>query len=280
LQARREGKRIGFVPTMGALHQGHLSLVHTARSQTNFVVVSVFVNPLQFGPNEDFEKYPRTFERDRDLLAAEGVALLFAPENDAMYPPDASTFVEVSGITATLEGERRPGHFRGVTTVVAKLFNVVTPDVAVFGQKDAQQAAVIRKMVRDLNMDVHISVAPIVRELDGLALSSRNRYLDPQQRKSATVLCRAITRMQTLADQGEHRADALIAAGKEVLAEEPSVRLDYLAIVDPDTFDSVNDVSHGALALIAAYVGKTRLIDNMRLSSSGAARGPAFSGNP
>jgi len=276
-ETRRDGKRIGFVPTMGALHDGHMSLVRSARSQCEFVVVSIFVNPLQFAPTEDLAKYPRPFERDCELLESEKVDLLFAPDAESMYPKGATTFVEVEGLTSRLEGSSRPTHFRGVTTVVTKLFNIVTPDVAFFGQKDAQQATVIRRMVRDLNMGLQVVVCPIVREKDGLAMSSRNAYLSPQERKSATVLYRALIRIQTLADFGERKTDVLIAGGLEVLAEEPDVRLDYLEIVDIDTLEPVQDISHGALVAIAARVGKTRLIDNIELYAPGTARGPSIS---
>jgi pantoate--beta-alanine ligase len=271
MEARRNGRRIGFVPTMGALHEGHLSLVHSARSQCNFVVVSIFVNPLQFGPKEDLAKYPRPFNRDQQLLATEKVDLLFAPESQAMYPPGATTYVDVECLTEMLVGKTRPGHFRGVTTVVSKLFHIVQPDFAFFGQKDAQQATIIRKMVRDLNFPIQVVVCPIVREKDGLAMSSRNAYLSPEERKQATVLYRALSRMQTLADSGERRAAALIEAGKNVLEEEPGVRLDYLAAVDTETLQPVEDVSHGALIPIAAYVGNTRLIDNIQLHGVGEA---------
>ncbi len=267
--ARREGKRIGLVPTMGALHEGHLSLVKTAKAQTDFVVASIFVNPLQFGPNEDLAKYPRTFERDCQTLEAEGVAAVFAPAPDEMYPKDAATFVEVEGLPRKLEGRTRPTHFRGVTTVVAKLFNIVQPDRAFFGQKDAQQVVIIQKMVRDLNMDLDIVVCPIVREHDGLAMSSRNRYLDTEQRRQALVLYRALTRIQTEADRGQSSAAKLIEAGKSVIADEPEVRLDYLEIVDRESLDPMHDISRGALVVIAAYVGPTRLIDNIVLHGAG-----------
>lgn len=264
-QAQREGKVIGFVPTMGALHDGHLSLVRAARAKTDFVVLSIFVNPLQFGPTEDYSKYPRTFERDRQLLEAEGVAAIFAPTPDEMYPPDSATFVEVESLPQELEGRTRPTHFRGVTTVVSKLFNIVRPDFAFFGQKDAQQAVIICKMIRDMNMDVEPVVMPIIREHDGLAMSSRNRYLEPAQRKQALVLYRALTRIQMLADQGEQSASRLIEAGKSVVAEQPEVRLDYLEIVDREMLKPVDDISNGALVAIAAFVGPTRLIDNIVL---------------
>ncbi|HWR17014.1 MAG TPA: pantoate--beta-alanine ligase [Terriglobales bacterium] len=261
----RRSKRIGFVPTMGALHAGHLSLMKMARSQSDAVVASIFVNPLQFGPTEDFSKYPRTFERDCQLLEAERVDFVFAPSKEAMYPAGAVTAVEVAGLSERLDGRSRPGHFKGVTTVVAKLFGIVQPDRAFFGQKDAAQVAIIRRMVRDLNFDVEIVVCPIVRESDGLAMSSRNVYLDPQQRREALVLSRALNRIQFLCDKGEKNAASLITAGKEVVAEEPGAKLDYLEIVNPDSLEPVADVSKGALVAIAAWVGSTRLIDNVVL---------------
>src|SRR5215472_5490826 len=217
-EARCAGKRIGFVPTMGALHAGHISLVRAARAQADVVVASIFVNPKQFGPNEDFAKYPRSFESDVKMLAAEKTDFLFHPTVDEMYPAGTTAWVEVEGISDKLDGRSRPGHFRGVTTVVAKLFNIVEPDLAFFGQKDAAQAAVIRKMVRDLNFDVEIVVCPIVREHDGLAMSSRNAYLGPEERQRATILYRSLLRVQSLFEQGEHDSAQLVAAGKEVIA--------------------------------------------------------------
>ena len=261
--ARRGRKRLGFVPTMGALHEGHLSLVRAARGRCDAVAVSIFVNPTQFAPNEDFSKYPRSFERDRDLLEAEGVDLLFSPSVEEMYPPGAATFVTVEGLSEKLCGRSRPGHFRGVTTVVAKLFNIVEPDLAFFGQKDAAQTVIVRKMVRDLGLPVEIAVCPIVREPDGLAMSSRNAYLDAAQRRSATVLHRALQRVQELAAKGERQAAALMEAARRVFSEEPSVRVDYVEIVDNETLDPVADVSPGALVAVAAYLGATRLIDNI-----------------
>jgi pantoate--beta-alanine ligase len=264
-EARRTGKRVGFVPTMGALHAGHLSLVSAGRTQTDILVTSVFVNPTQFGPKEDFGKYPRTFEKDSALLAAEGVDCLFAPSVDEMYPKDASTWVTVEGISDKLDGQSRPGHFRGVTTVVSKLFNIVLPDLAFFGQKDAAQVAIIRKMVRDLNFDVHIVVCPTVRESDGLAMSSRNVYLSPEQRKQALVLHRSLMRVQMLVDRGERDAARLIAVAKQLIAQEPAARLDYFEIVNNETLEPVANVSRGALVAVAAYMGQTRLIDNVVL---------------
>jgi pantoate--beta-alanine ligase len=264
-QAHREGKRVGFVPTMGALHPGHISLVRAAREQADIVVASIFVNPTQFGPNEDFSKYPRTFEKDSAMLAAEKTDYIFSPSVDEMYPKDATTWVDVEGLSGKLDGRSRPGHFRGVTTVVSKLFNIVQPDLAFFGQKDAAQVAVICKMVRDLNFPVQIVVCPIVRESDGLAMSSRNAYLTPEQRKQALVLSRALKQVEKRAAQGEQAADRLIVTGTQTLAEEPSVRLDYFEIVSPDTLDPVADLKQGALVAVAAYVGTTRLIDNLLL---------------
>jgi pantoate--beta-alanine ligase len=263
--ARREGHRLGFVPTMGALHEGHLSLVRTAKARCDVVAVSLFVNPLQFGPTEDLAKYPRTFERDRALLEKEAVDFLFAPTPDEMYPEGAVTYVTVEGLSEKLCGRSRPGHFRGVTTVVAKLFHIVEPDLAYFGQKDAAQATIIRRMVQDLNLPVEIVVCPIVREPDGLAMSSRNAYLSPQERKSALVLHRALTQVKNRFDQGERNAIELIAAGKQALAQEPAIRLDYFEIVDPDTLDPMQQFTSGALVAVAASVGNTRLIDNILL---------------
>jgi pantoate--beta-alanine ligase len=267
--ARQEGRRLGFVPTMGALHAGHISLVRAARRQCDAVAVSIFVNPTQFGPKEDFSKYPRTFERDRELLEAEGVAIVFAPATEEMYTPGATTFVTVEGLSEKLCGRSRPGHFRGVATVVSKLFNIVEPDLAFVGQKDSAQAVIIRRMVRDLDLDVKIVVCPIVREPDGLALSSRNAYLDPRQRKQATVLYRALMRVATLAEGGESDSGQLVAAALDVFKEEPEVRLDYFEIVDTETLDPVANTSRGALVAVAAFVGSTRLIDNIVLHGEG-----------
>lgn len=264
-QARRGGKRLGFVPTMGALHEGHLSLVRAARAQCDAVAVSIFVNPTQFGPSEDFSKYPRSFEHDCELLEAEGVGLLFAPSVEEMYPKGAVTFVTVEGLSEKLCGRSRPTHFRGVTTVVSKLFHIIEPSVAFFGQKDAAQAVIVKKMVRDLDLPVEIVVCPIVREADGLAMSSRNAYLDPEQRRSATVLHRALIEVQALAEKGERRAAALIEAAQCVFREEPAVKVDYVEIVDNETLDPAEDVTGGALVAVAAFVGGTRLIDNIVL---------------
>jgi pantoate--beta-alanine ligase len=262
---RRAGKQLGFVPTMGALHDGHLSLVRAARASSDAVAASIFVNPTQFGPDEDLAKYPRSFESDREMLEREGVALLFAPALEEMYPSGAVTWVTVEGLSSKLDGRSRPGHFRGVTTVVAKLFNTVEPDAAFLGQKDAAQVAIIRRMVRDLNLAVRIVVCPIVREADGLAMSSRNAYLDPEDRKRVLVLHRALMRVEGLAEAGERDTGQLLAAGREELARENRVRLDYLEIVDPDTLDPLEHASGNVLVAVAAYVGSTRLIDNILL---------------
>jgi pantoate--beta-alanine ligase len=263
--ARREGKSLGLVPTMGALHEGHLSLVRAAQAQCDLVAASIFVNPLQFGPNEDLARYPRNFDRDCELFKREGVDFIFAPSVEEMYPAGAVTYVTVEGLSDKLCGRSRPGHFRGVTTVVSKLFNIVEPDRAFFGQKDAAQATIIRRMVRDLNIPVQIEVCPIVREPDGLAMSSRNAYLDAPQRKSARVLYRSLMAVQGRFDQGERKVQTLIEAGKQALAEDSSVRLDYFEIVDPETLDPVDGLSRPALVAVAAFVGKSRLIDNIVL---------------
>jgi pantoate--beta-alanine ligase len=223
------------------------------------------VNPLQFGPREDLSKYPRTFERDCELLEKEGVELLFAPTIEEMYPEKAITYVNVESLSERLDGKSRPGHFRGVTTVVSKLFHIVEPDLVFLGQKDAAQAAIIRRMVLDLNIPVEIVVCPIVREPDGLAMSSRNAYLDAQQRKSALVVYRSLLYVQNLSQQGERNAGTLIKAGIRAFGEEPSVRLDYFEMVNPETLDPIEEITRGTLAAVAAYVGTTRLIDNILL---------------
>lgn len=264
---RGKGKRLGLVPTMGALHEGHLSLVRAAKSQCDVVVVSIFVNPTQFGPNEDFAKYPRTFDHDCELLEKEGVNLVFAPSVAEMYPAGAVTYVTVEGISDKLCGRSRPGHFRGVTTVVSKLFHIVEPNLAFFGQKDAAQVAIIQRMARDLNMPVEVVVCPIVREPDGLAMSSRNAYLTPEQRKSALVLFKALRCVEQIFDQGERNPARVTEAGKKVIAEEPSVRLDYFEIVNPETLEHLDTPLSRSLVAVAAFVGTTRLIDNILLRS-------------
>ncbi len=260
---RANRRRLGLVPTMGALHEGHLSLVRAAKAQCDSVAVSIFVNPTQFGPAEDLSKYPRQFDEDCRLLEKEGIEILFAPSVEEIYPQGAVTWVLVDGLSEKLDGRSRPGHFRGVTTIVAKLFHVVEPEVAFFGQKDAAQLAVIRRMVRDLNFPVEIVACPIVREPDGLAMSSRNAYLNREERVRALVLQRALQAAGQRFQGGERRAAELIVAGTEVFAREPQVVLDYFAIVDPETLDPVELISRGALVGVAAYVGSTRLIDNL-----------------
>lgn len=263
--ARASRKRLGFVPTMGALHEGHLSLVRAAKVQCDAVAVSIFVNPTQFGPAEDLSKYPRQFDRDCRLLEKEGVEILFAPAVEEIYPGGAVTWVVVEGLSEKLDGRSRPGHFRGVTTIVSKLFHIIEPDDAFFGQKDAAQLAVIRRMVRDLNFPVEIVACPIVREPDGLAMSSRNAYLNREERSRALVLQRALQKARQQFDAGERIAAKLISAAKEVIAGEPQVALDYFEIVDPDMLDPVERISQKTLVGVAAYVGTTRLIDNLVL---------------
>ena len=260
--------RLGLVPTMGALHQGHLSLVRSAHSQCHVVAVSIFVNPTQFGPAEDLSKYPRQFERDCRLLEKEDVDILFAPAVEDIYPKSngAVTWVVVEGLSEKLDGRSRPGHFRGVTTIVAKLFHLLEPDSAFFGQKDAAQLAILRRMVRDLNFPVEIVACPIVREPDGLAMSSRNTYLSPEERVRALVLQEALGQIRRDFQAGERTAAALVSAAKEIFARQPQVLLDYCEIVDPDTLNPVGRISQETLVAIAAYVGSTRLIDNLLLN--------------
>lgn len=264
-EAKTAGKRLGFVPTMGALHEGHLSLVRAARAQCEVVAASIFVNPLQFGPKEDFSKYPRTFERDCELLKKESVDFIFAPSAEEMYPAGAITYITLEGLSEKLCGKSRPGHFRGVATIVAKLFNILQPDFAFFGQKDAAQHAILRRMVRDLNMPVQLVVCPIVREADGLAMSSRNIYLSTHERREALVLSRSLQQIERDFDAGERDASKLIEAGKQVFASAPSVRMDYLEIVDPDSLEALAEIDRPALVAVAAFVGNTRLIDNITL---------------
>ena len=264
---------LGLVPTMGALHAGHLSLVKAAREQCRLVAASIFVNPTQFGPNEDLAAYPRTFDADRRQLEAAGVDILFAPSAETMYPAGNVTFVDPGPIATRLDGASRPGHFRGVATIVTRLFAITCPDRAYFGQKDAAQIAVLRHVTRDLNLPVEIVVCPVVREPDGLAMSSRNRYLSPAERTRALVLHRALNAARELAGRGETRTDALRAAMAEIVAmPDPSpgasavsVRIDYATVCDPETLCPVADISPGALVAIAAFVGRTRLIDNLLL---------------
>ena len=255
---------VGLVPTMGYLHEGHLSLIRRAREECDHVAVSIFVNPTQFGPQEDLAKYPRDLERDSRLIEPY-TDLLWTPTPEIMYPPGYQTWVEVERMTQPLEGAVRPGHFKGVTTVVAKLFNAVQPHRAYFGQKDAQQAAVIRQMVRDLNFPLEVVISPIVRESDGLAMSSRNVYLDPEQRKAATVLYRALSTAKEAYENGERDADQLRRAMKDVLASEPLAQVQYVSCADYDTLEELEAVTRKTLLSMAVFVGKTRLIDNFVL---------------
>jgi pantoate--beta-alanine ligase len=264
---------LGLVPTMGALHAGHLSLVAAARAQCGLVAASIFVNPTQFGPDEDFSRYPRDFDSDRTQLESAGVDILFAPSAETMYPASNTTFVDPGPIGDRLDGASRPGHFRGVATIVTRLFNIAQPDRAYFGQKDAAQIAVLRHIVRDLNLPVEIVACPIVREPDGLAMSSRNGYLSPAERLRALVLARALAAAESLAHSGETSADALRAAMLDAfaapnpspLSRDVPTRLDYAAVVHPDTLLPLDDASHGALLAVAAFIGNTRLIDNLLL---------------
>ncbi len=255
---------VGLVPTMGYLHEGHLSLIRRAREERDQVLVSIFVNPTQFGPKEDLAKYPRDLERDSKLIEPY-TDLLWTPTTEMMYPPGYQTWVEVEAMTQPLEGAMRPGHFRGVTTVVAKLFNAIQPHKAYFGQKDAQQAAVIRQMVRDLNFPIEVIVCPIVREPDGLAMSSRNVYLDSEQRKAATVLYRSLSAAKEAYENGENNADQLRQVMKDILASEPLAQMQYVSCADYETLEELEVVNRKALLSMAVYFGKTRLIDNFVL---------------
>ncbi|MGD0522338.1 MAG: pantoate--beta-alanine ligase [Terracidiphilus sp.] len=256
------GKIIGLVPTMGALHAGHASLIRAAAASCGRVAVSIFVNPTQFGPNEDYDRYPRTFEADCVLAEAEGADVIFAPTVEELYPPGASTFVEVEGLSTRLDGQSRPTHFRGVTTVVAKLLIATEADRAFFGQKDAAQAAILRRMAAGLRFATEIVVCPTVRELDGLTLSSRNLYLSPTERTQALTLSRAIRKVESLTASNERRAIKLIEAARQTIAAEPAIRIDYIELVDWSTLEPVEIAVPGTLFAVAAYVGSTRLIDN------------------
>ena len=279
LQPRREGRRIGLVPTMGALHDGHLSLMRRARSECDEVVVSLFVNPAQFNESSDLAAYPRDEDRDVLSTAEQGVDYLFAPTADEIYPEGFVTTVNVAGITEVLEGEHRgPEHFEGVATIVSKLFNIVAPDVAYFGQKDAQQTVVIKRLVRDLNIAVQIEICPTVREADGLAMSSRNAHLSPSERQRATALYQALSTVQVLVAAGETDVEAILAAANAEL-EDPQVRVEYFQIVNPTTLVPITSVDEPALALVAAWVGQTRLIDNQLLSVPTSSRPPAAAGS-
>jgi len=259
---KAKGFSIGFVPTMGYLHEGHKSLIEKARVENDKVVVSIFVNPTQFGPNEDFEKYPRDLEKDAALCSDAGADLIFAPEVNEMYPEGSHTFVDVEGITEGLCGEKRPGHFRGVCIVVSKLFNIVSPHRAYFGEKDAQQLAVIKRMVNDLNFDIEIKGCPIIREDDGLAKSSRNTYLSAEERIAARVLSRSLNKGKEALSKGERDSDKLKNIILNELNSEPLAKIDYVEIVDSSTLKSIKNIEKPILAAIAVFIGKTRLIDN------------------
>ena len=265
-EAAAKPTTLGLVPTMGALHEGHLSLIRAAKQQCDIVVATIFVNPTQFGPNEDFSRYPRTFASDCALLEAEGVDILFAPTVEEIYPTGTSrTFIEIPGISDRLDGLSRPGHFRGVATVVAKLFHIVVPELAFFGQKDAAQVAVLRAMVHDLNFPVNLIVCPTVRDADGLALSSRNQYLSPDERTHALLLSQSLASATAMAREGMHDAAQLKSAIVQNLQSTPALKIDYVEIVDPTTLEPIADLQTGALIAVAAWVGKTRLIDNALL---------------
>lgn len=269
---REERRTLGFVPTMGALHEGHLSLVREARAMCDVVVVSIFVNPTQFGPQEDFNKYPRDLTRDASLLAEYNIDYVFAPAVRELFPPDFSTYVTVEGLSGQLEGASRPGHFRGVATVVAILLNVVRPDFAFFGQKDGQQAAIIKRMVRDLAFDCEVVVMPIVREQSGLAMSSRNEYLDDSERRAAVELSQALREAQQAFAAGERDGNQLVEIVRSNLQKQPMIRLDYVSVNDAETFEKVETIEERpVLVSLAAYVGKTRLIDNVILKQAEAA---------
>jgi len=263
------GRTIGFVPTMGYLHEGHLSLVRASKVAMDTTVVSIFVNPAQFGPQEDFARYPRDLERDAALLAGEGTDMLFFPEAADMYPPGFRSFVEVEGLPGKLCGRTRPGHFRGVCTVVLKLFEIVRPDKAYFGRKDAQQALILKKMAADFNLDVDLVLCPIVRDPDGLAMSSRNKFLGPDDRRAAVVLSRSLAEAAAAIRDGERRPEALIGLIRGRIAREPAARIDYVEIVDAETLEAAPDAGPGRLIALAVYFGSTRLIDNLIVPAKG-----------
>lgn len=268
-KARSEGKVIGFVPTMGFLHEGHLNLVREARKMADVVVVSIFVNPAQFAPTEDFDRYPRDITRDAELLANENVDYIFLPKAEDMYPENYHTHLKVRDLSERLEGTSRPGHFDGVTTVVMKLFHIVDPHFAFFGQKDAQQLIILRRMVQDMNMDVEIIRIPIAREPDGLAMSSRNIYLTPEERKAAPVLYRALEHARKRIEEGERKSKTLLKEMREIIEAEKEAKIDYLAITDLVELKEMRTVKGRALIAVAAYFGKTRLIDNAIVETEG-----------
>jgi len=259
---KSQGKTVGFVPTMGSLHEGHLSLVRESLRKTDVTVVSIFVNPAQFGPKEDFKDYPRDLKQDSEILEREGVDYLFVPDTDKIYPEGYETYVEVHDLEDKLCGRSRPSHFRGVCTVVLKLFNIITPDISFFGQKDAQQAIILKRMVQDLNLDLRIEVLPIIREKDGLAISSRNSYLNQKERKAALVLSRSLKEAQLMIKKGEKGSAAILGRTKEIINEEPLVKIDYVEVVDMDKLTPVTRIEKEVLVALAVFIGKVRLIDN------------------
>ena len=277
-QARAENHVIGFIPTMGALHEGHLSLIRRARVDCSRVYASIFLNPTQFGPNEDLSRYPKTFESDVEKLTAAGVEVLFAPEINEIYPPGFRTYVNVEGLSERLEGRSRPGHFRGVATVVLKLFEIVQPQFAYFGRKDAQQVRILQQMATDLNLNAEIVVCPIVRELDGLALSSRNTYLNSEERRAATVLQRALSEARRELNAGTRDALQLQTALRKILSNETLARVDYVEMVDAESFEPVSSIgARPVYALLAVFIGKTRLIDNLFIEPAAGQNAPASS---
>lgn len=267
---RMEGKIIGFVPTMGFLHEGHLSLIREARRKTDVVIVSIFVNPTQFGPQEDYDNYPRDMEGDKEKIISAGGDIIFAPSVRDMYPEGYLTYVNVEGITETLCGVSRPGHFRGVTTVVTKLFNIVKPHKAFFGQKDYQQSVVIKRMVRDLNMDIDIIVLSTIRESDGLAMSSRNSYLSPEERKVAPILYRSLIMASEMVKNGERDARRIYSEMRGMIEKEPLIVIDYIAITDPENLEDISEIKGKTLIALAVRIGKTRLIDNILIEPLGS----------
>lgn len=271
---KKDGKTIGLVPTMGYLHEGHLSLANVAKKHTDIVVMSIFVNPIQFGPKEDFEKYPRDLKHDEDLARSAGVDVLFNPSAKEMYPEGYSTFINVEGLSDVMCGASRPGHFKGVATVVAKLFGIVKPDMAYFGQKDAQQAVIIKNMVEDLNMGIEIKVMPVIREIGGLAMSSRNAYLSEEERDDAQVLHRSLEHAERLVRQGERNSKKIMSEIKNLIKDKPSVVIEYVSMVNAGDLKDIDTITRETLIAVAAYVGRTRLIDNVIVNpvvSAGAA---------
>lgn len=261
---RQKGRSIGFVPTMGALHEGHLSLIRQARRENDFIVVSIFVNPTQFGPKDDFEKYPRNLKKDTMLCKKEKVDIIFYPNAKEIYPPEFKTYVEVKELSERLCGKSRPGHFKGVATVVTKLFNIVQPDSAYFGQKDAQQSVIINKLAQDLNMAIKIKVMPTLREKDGLAMSSRNAYISPQERKDAAILFRSLKSAKDLISKGEKNSRKIISNMRGLIKSKKSAKIDYIDIVDAKTLKFIDKITDNCLIVLAVWIGKTRLIDNIR----------------